>query len=205
VPVLERHQGQHRRQADRQRGRGLNPPLGTPSAGATRRALWLLAIGTIAFGLAALPSLNTMSDHGTGVIDLELMATTKEAERVLSEYGPDGRSAARTSLWLDYPYLVCYSLFLALAGGTIAGRAERLGRGTWRAVGITVAWGGLLAGLLDAIENAALLWVLDGHPEQPFPAIAYVCALPKFALAAAAVLYLLIGLLVLRRAPPAEP
>ena len=159
----------------------------------------------VVFGVAAIPSLNTMSDHGTGVIELELMRTTTKAEQVLRDYGSDGRSAARTSLWIDYPYLVCYALFYALACGTLAQRAGRLGRDTWAAVGATLAWCGLLAGLLDAIENAALLWVLDGHTAQPFPAIAYLCAVPKFALSAAVILYLLIGLLVLRRPRVAEP
>jgi hypothetical protein len=143
-----------------------------------------------------------MSDHGTGVIELELMRTTEKAEQVLRDYGSDGRSAARTSLWLDYPYIVAYALFFALACGTLAQRARRLGRETWAAVGVALAWGGLLSGLLDAIENAALLWVLHGHPEQPFPAIAFLCAVPKFALAAAATLYLLAGLIVLRRPKP---
>ena len=145
-----------------------------------------------------------MSDHGTGVIEFELMGTTKKAERVLADYGSDGRSAARTSLWIDYPYIVCYALFYALACGTLAQRAQRLGRETWAAVGVALAWGGLLAGFLDAIENAALLWVLDGHPEQPFPAIAFLCAVPKFALSAAVILYLLAGLVLLRGAPRRE-
>jgi hypothetical protein len=143
-----------------------------------------------------------MSDHGTGVIELELMGTTKKAEQVLRDYGSDGRSAARTSLWIDYAYLVSYALFFAVACGTLSQRAERLGRDTWAALGAALAWGGLLAGLFDSIENVALLWVLDGHPEQPFPAIAYICALPKFALSAAATLYLLAGLVVLRRPKP---
>jgi hypothetical protein len=160
----------------------------------------LLAASTLVFGLAALPSLNTMSDHGTGVIELELMGTTHKAEQVLRDYGPDGRSAARTSLWLDYPYLVSYALFLALACGGVAERARRLGRERWAAVGGVLAWGALLAGLFDAVENLALLRVLADHPEQPYPAIAYFCALPKFALSAAALLYAVAGMIALRRA-----
>ena len=168
-----------------------------------KRALWLLTAAWLVFGLAALPSLNAMSDHGTGVIELELMRTTAKAEQVLSDYGTAGRSAARTSLWLDYPYLVAYALFLALACGAISQRARRLGRDRWAAVGVALAWAGLLAGLLDAVENAALLRVLAGHPDQPYPAVAYFCAVPKFVLSAAALLYAGAGLLVLRgsRAP----
>jgi MFS family permease len=140
-----------------------------------------------------------MSDHGTGVIELELMRTTQKAEQVLRDYGSEGRSAARTSLWLDYPYLVSYALFFSLACGAIADRADRSGRERWAAVGAVLAWGALAAGLFDAVENAALLRVLDGHPEQPYPAIAYLCAVPKFVLSSAALLYIVAGLIVLRR------
>ena len=140
-----------------------------------------------------------MSDHGTGVLELELMRTTQKAEQVLSEYGSDGRSAARTSLWLDYPYLVSYALFFSLACGAIADRALRLERERWAAIGGALAWGALAAGLFDALENAALLRVLADHPEQPYPAIAYFCALPKFVLSAAVLLYIVLGLIVLRR------
>ena len=156
-------------------------------------------MGTLVFGLAALPSLSTMSDHGTGVIELELMGTTKKAEQVLRDYGSEGRSAARTSLWLDYPYLVCYALFFALACAAVADRARRLYRERWAEIGSVLAWVALAAGIFDAIENAALLRVLDGHTDQPYPAIAYACAVPKFVLTTAALLYILAGLAVLRR------
>ena len=182
----------------------MRPPLPELIPTHPKRALWLLAAAWLIFGLAALPFLNTMSDHGTGVIELELMRTTEKAQEVLSDYGADGRSAARTSLWLDYPYLVSYALFLALACVGISERARRLGRHRWAAVGIALAWAGLLAGLFDAVENAALLHVLAGHPEQPYPALAYLCAVSKFVLFAAALLYSVAGLLALRRSGARE-
>jgi hypothetical protein len=180
------------------RGGTLRPPLADLARVHRKRALWLLAATWLVFGLAALPSLETMSDHGTGVIELELMRTTGKAQEVLSDYGAEGRSAARTSLWLDYPYLVSYALFLSLACAGISERARRLGRFRWAAVGVALAWAAVLAGLFDAVENAALLRVLAGHPEQPYPAIAYLCAVPKFVLSAAALLYAVTGLLALR-------
>ena len=77
-------------------------------------------------------------------------------------------------------------------------RAGRLERQRWAAVGIALAWAGLLAGLFDAVENAALLHVLAGHPEQPYPALAYFCAVPKFVLFAAALLYCVTSVVALR-------
>jgi hypothetical protein len=158
-----------------------------------RRLLWLLAIGTVAFGIAALPSLGTMEDHGVGILELEFVGGTDKADEVTGELGSEGRSAARTSLFLDYPYLICYGLFLAGACVAVAARAARRGRRRLAAAGPLIAWGGLGAAAMDAIENAALLLVLDGQTGQPFPAIASGCAAVKFALAATALIYALIG------------
>ena len=64
--------------------------------------------------------------------------------------------------------------------------------------------GGLAAAACDAIENVALLRVLDGHTDQPWPGIAFTFATVKFALSTAAILYAVVGfLLTLRR--PASP
>ncbi len=37
------------------------------------------------------------------------------AQRILAEWGEEGRDAARLSLWLDFPYLAVYSVFWLLA------------------------------------------------------------------------------------------
>lgn len=158
-----------------------------------RRLLWLLAAGTIAFGVAALPSLGTMEDNGVGILQLEFVGSAEKADELRTELGSEGRSAARTSLFLDYPYLVCYGLFLAGACVAVAARAERLGRRLLTTVGSLLAWGALGAAAMDAVENGALLLILDGYTGQPYPAIATSCATVKFALAGPALLYALLG------------
>ena len=79
----------------------------------------------MALGIAALPFVSTMEDHGVGIIELEFTGTSAQAEQHYEELGPDGRSAARTSLLLDYPYLVAYGLFLAGACVAVADRGRR--------------------------------------------------------------------------------
>jgi hypothetical protein len=62
----------------------------------------------------------------------------------------------------------------------------------------------LAAAACDAVENAMLLVVLDGHTGQPWPALAFAFAAVKFALAASASVYALGGwLATLRRRPAA--
>ena len=167
------------------------PPL--IAAAGRRRNLWLLAIATVALGVAALPSLGTMEDHGVGIIELEFTGTAAKAEQHYADLGPDGRSAARTSLLLDYADLVAYGLFLAGACAAVAARADRAGRPRLAALGAPLAWGALGAAACDAIENGMLLLILGGHTDQPWPALAFGFASVKFALAAAASLYAIGG------------
>jgi hypothetical protein len=166
--------------------------------------LWILALATITFGVAALPSLGTMEDHGVGILELEFTGSADRAARHYEELRDEGRSAARTSLFLDYPYLIAYGLFLAGACVAVGERARRMGRARLAALGPPLAWGALGAAACDAIENAALLLILGGHTGQPWPAIAFGFATVKFALAACASVYALGGwLATLRRPAPA--
>lgn len=145
-----------------------------------------------------------MQDHGVGIIELEFTDRSDLAEANYEDLGPDGRSAARTSLLIDYPYLVAYGLFLSGVCVAVADRARRAGRMRLAALGPPVAWGALGAAACDAVENAALLLILDGHTGQPWPAISTGFASVKFILAVAASLYALCGwLMTLRHPAPA--
>jgi hypothetical protein len=153
--------------------------------------------------VTALPSLGTMEDHGVGILELEFTGTSEKAAEHYEELGSEGRSAARTSLFLDYPYLIAYGLFLAGACVAVADRARTAGRERLAAVGVPLAWGALGAAACDAVENAMLLVILDGHTNQPWPALAFAFATVKFALAASASVYALGGWLTTLRRPTA--
>lgn len=163
--------------------------------------LWALLLATVALGLAALPSLGTMEDHGVGILELEFTGTSDQAAEHYEQLGSEGRSAARTSLFLDYPYLIAYGLFLAGACVAVADRARRSGRERLAVAGPALAWGALAAAACDAVENAMLLLILDGHTGQPWPALAFAFAAVKFALAAGASVYALGGWLATLRRP----
>ena len=141
-----------------------------------------------------------MEDHGVGILELEFTGTSDRAAEHYEELGSEGRSAARTSLFLDYPYLIAYGLFLAGACVAVADRARSAGRERLAALGLPLAWAALAAAGCDAVENAMLLLILDGHTDQPWPALAFAFAAVKFALAASASVYALGGwLATLRR------
>jgi len=141
---------------------------------------------------------------GTDIVAFEFAGTPERAREILDEWGTEGRAGATRAIKIDYGFLIAYAVFLSLAvGGLAAGVgkrtrawAESLG---WRLVGLA-----LVAGALDAIENTALLRVLDAYQSSGISGLATltaaVAASVKFLIVAAAVAYLLIGsLLVLAR------
>lgn len=130
---------------------------------------------------------------GPGIIGFELARTPERARQIMQDWGPEGRSAARASLLLDYPYLVTYcalnATICAIAADALRHRGSR-----WLAdAGRTLSAAQWTAGGFDAVENAALLAVL-GARNGGSPAIAATCAYTKFALIALGWSYAGVGL-----------
>jgi pimeloyl-ACP methyl ester carboxylesterase len=151
-----------------------------------RAALWVLfAAGTVV-GVALLAIDNRMWDEGgPGIVGFELAATEDHVDRILAEWGDEGRDAARLSLWLDFLFLALYSAFWALAV---------------RALGSRRAWLlAPLAGAFDFLENVCLLVVLAGGGGGALPLLAALCATLKFIALALAVGYVVVALI--RRFP----
>lgn len=185
------------------RGSARAPRVGVRTIDAVarhpRRRWILLALlaGTLVFGALQLPSLGDMDDRGVGIIELELSRTADAAARHYGELGDTGRDAARTALYLDYPYLVFYGLFFAAACLVVAARADERGMTGLARLGRPLAVGALVGAACDAVENAALLRVLAGHTDQPWPGVAFGFAAAKFALTfAAALLFAMVGYLL---------
>jgi hypothetical protein len=171
-------------------------------AGSSRRGLIVLGlfVASLAVGALALPSIDEMSDRGVGIIEFELARSSSTAAEHYADLGEEGRDAARESLYLDYPYLILYGLFLAAACTVVAARAGERGMPGLERLGGALAIGALVGAACDAVENVALLLVLDGHTDQPWPATAFTFALIKFVLTGAAALYAIVGFLLTWRA-----
>jgi len=167
-----------------------------------RRGLIAAALlaGSFVFLLLMRGPVDEMSDRGVGVIEFELARTSEQASEYYGQLGEDGRDEARTQLYLDYPYLILYGLFYAAACVIVAARAAERGMARLARRGHPFAVAGLVAAACDAVENAALLRILDGHTDQPWPGIAFSFASAKFLLIAGAVLYAVIGFVLTLRA-----
>ena len=112
---------------------------------------------------------------GPGIISFELAGTATRAERILSDWGPDGRRAARQSMWLDFGYMTSYGVLLGLL---IDRRSRRQGHPAW-----------LPAVAADAVEGVALLGVLDRRDIASNARRARVAAISKFAMIASSLAY----------------
>ena len=127
----------------------------------------------------------------SGIVSFEFAGTAEGARAILDSWTPRAREHAMLSLGLDYLYLGVYPAFISLA---CVWTARRIARRS----GLALAWAALLAAPLDAVENAALVWMLVRGPGDAAAALAWACALPKFALVFAGLGYAGIGQVVAR-------
>jgi hypothetical protein len=165
------------------------------SSAPTRRR-WILITGfaMVAFFIALAIIERSLPAGTRGIIDFEFVRTSARAARFLSEWGSDGRDAVRLSLWVDYGFMVSYGAFFTLTGLATRDFARDRGMRKLAAAGRVVPWCAAAAALFDAAENAFLLLILGGHGGSAAPALASACASVKFALFAAAIGYVLWGL-----------
>lgn len=117
---------------------------------------------------------------GPGVVPFELAGTAAKAEAIMERWGPDGRRAARQSMWLDFGYMTSYGILLGLL---VDRRRRRLGHAAW----VPALAAGAVAA--DAVEGVALLRVLDRRDIAANAGRARVAASIKFAVIAAALGY----------------
>ncbi len=127
-----------------------------------------------------------------GIISYEFARDLEGARRILDSWGPEARVYAGLSLGLDYLFMVSYACALGLGCVLVARRLSRWSRGL-AALGVVLSWGQWLAALLDATENYALIRLLLGSARTLWPAMACGCALTKFLLVGAGILFIGVG------------
>jgi hypothetical protein len=129
-----------------------------------------------------------------GIVSYELAGSVDQAQKILASWDISAREYAAFGLGFDYLFMVAYSLTIAL--GCVWGGAVLMPR-RWPLAGLAVplAWGAWLAAVLDAVENLALTWMLFNMPASPWPELARICALFKFAFVLLGIVYILYALL----------
>jgi hypothetical protein len=127
-----------------------------------------------------------------GIVSYEFAGSVSRAREILNSWGETGRLHAAFSLGLDFLFIVAYATTIGLA---CAWAGEILSKRRWplSGVGLPLAWGVCLAGVLDGIENVSLAVMLLVNVSSPWPQLAAACAAVKFLLIVLALLYAAYG------------
>lgn len=135
-----------------------------------------------------------------GIVSLEFAGSLTGARQIIASWGPKGAVYAGLSLGLDFLFLFSYAGAIGL-GCVLAARSLSTHMKPFSFLGAPLAWGQLCAALLDATENIGLIQILMGAESEIWPKLAFWCAIPKFLIVAAGLLYILVNvfLLVIRK------
>lgn len=176
----------------------IRHPFGGLSESAQKRSFISLLVITLAvmMGLNVIGRTLITAAAPQGIVSFEFAGTVEAARRMMDSWGETGRIAAGVSLGLDYLFLVAYSCCIAL--GCVLTARSLFYRVTFLAsIGFVFAWAQFLAALLDAVENFALIEVLLGSNQEIWPALARLCAAPKFLIVLAGLFYVICGIILI--------
>jgi hypothetical protein len=164
--------------------------------------LGLTLLLIVVFGVTGAPLTTEAAPYG--VVSFELAGSVENMHRILNSWDTNTQLRAAFGLGLDYVFMPVYAFAIAFGCG-IAFRALQRNRWPLAKYGNLLAWGVILAALLDVIENIALTKVIFGAVVSPWPEIARWCAIPKLGLIFIGIVYLVYGVvvtLVERISPP---
>lgn len=137
-------------------------------------------------------SLQTVISPGA-IIDLEFAKSQHRLVELLSVWNI---SVVTTNIWLDFLFIVAYTIFLSMASEFCA---MKWPGGIMQDMGHTLARVAYMAGILDIAENLLMLQSIAGNFTATSLQLTYYCAAVKFTLAAIILLYLLVSLPVVIR------
>jgi hypothetical protein len=147
---------------------------------------WLWAIAALAAG-----AVTTAAAQGFPIVDLELARTVEQADEVMLGVDP---GVVRAAILWDFLFILFYAP--ALFFGSLWARRQFDGESGRRA-GSVIAAGGLIAGVLDLIENVAMLaYLRDPGGWGGWSPLSAAAAIPKFILSLAAIVYILVGIVL---------
>lgn len=124
---------------------------------------------------------------------LALEMNAGKAPEIFESWDEETKATLRTALLWDYLFIFIYPAAVATSCFITA---RFLDRGNFLSMkyGLIVMCLQLVAAILDASENFALLKVLRGHMESPWPQTARWCATLKFGIVFLGIAYVTVGI-----------
>lgn len=127
-----------------------------------------------------------------GIVSFEFAGNLAKAKSILSSWDSSAKVYAGLSLGLDFVFLLAYSCAIGM-GCVLISEALTPSLRFLKSLGAVFAWGFVLAAVLDALENYALLRLLVGSSNELWPVVAQWAATPKFVLVALGLIYVILG------------
>lgn len=151
--------------------------------------LAVLLAGTVAYAIKlknqGQPLVNTTATQG--ILTYEFAWSSSRAEAILNSWSSQN-DIARRQVWLDFGFLVVYPLLLSLACAMLSESPYN----STAVVGVFISWAVLASGPLDAVENFALLRMLNIGASGGLARLAGWCAGIKFLLIFSSLGYLVL-------------
>jgi len=173
----------------------LNRPsfLSNPVISGKIFLILLIVTLVLLFGMSSIDSHLINDQAVNGIVSLELAGSINNAKLILASWDKSAQFQAGLSIGLDFLFLIAYSITIAMGCLLVA---KNFGVFVQN-IGMWLAGTQILAAILDVIENLAMIKLLTGSTWDILPAIAYWCAIPKFLIVLAGLVFLLAGALKL--------
>lgn len=129
------------------------------------------------------------------MIDLEMAGSINFANHILQYWEDRGvLDWLYFHLGIDYLFIFSYSVFLFFACHSAALQLKSFP--FFIHLGLVVGWVQPAAGILDVVENYALLHVLSNTSDEFWAQLANWCAIPKFAISLSGLAYCVLALTI---------
>ena len=124
----------------------------------------------------------------SGIVDFQLAKDLSVSKEIINSWNETSKIACGISLGIDFLFLISYCSLIAIL-------IHQLNEKLWRKnslyyLGAFFIFITFFAGVLDAIENLALIELLLGSLQQKWTSISYYCAIPKFIIIGLGILYI---------------
>jgi hypothetical protein len=124
---------------------------------------------------------SSKSDPVYGIVLFEMAREKGEAQKIINKWEEktslDLRGEAKRQLKLDFLFISIYVVILMYGWFLVSDKADN---NLIASSALMLGWAMLFAGILDSIENLALLRMLNHGASASMAALAFWCALPKF-------------------------
>jgi hypothetical protein len=153
------------------------------------RIIFFLLAGTLFFFLLLRfqGKLETKASPAA-IVSLELAYQSQSVKDITTTWNAEAMtSRAKSNIWIDFLFIPFYTMLFYTLCGSISVRMD----GFWAKLGVLLAFGSLVAGVFDVLENILMLFALNGQYNNFTALLTTVFAASKFSLLLLAFVYIL--------------